>query len=263
MGSSGELLMKKTALSKPGILLISCIALLGVFGCYTNAPETARQNEPKPTVAGGDHFDGGTYCVQALPQAPSMPQAVHFSNKQNGSDGTSKDFESDLAGDKLDVTFRERRHATADDRPVTAAAVNNGPIHVPAITITVADGYTETVRTSHFERSDPHDWAMGTTLVAQAGTPWGLFIYKPDVTKVGTESISGFETTKYAVDTTHQSQLEKAAGLMGQLKDYNIVGNAWVAKQNSCVLQYQIDYEEDAKDGTVQKVHYEGGVTKP
>lgn len=52
-------------------------------------------------------------------------------------------------------------------------------------------------------------------------------------------------------------------GLIGErLKDYNIVGTAWVAKQRACVLQYQIDCEEDVKDGTVRNVHYEGSTTK-
>jgi hypothetical protein len=138
-----------------------------------------------------------------------------------------------------------------------------GPSTCQRGTVTVADGYAEIVQVSHYVRSNDHDWNMGATTVAQGGTPWGLFINKPPVTQVATETISGYETTKYAVDTIHQSQLEKSPGLIGgQLKDYNIVGTAWVAKQGTCVLQYQIDYEEDAKDGTVRKVHYEGFVTK-
>jgi hypothetical protein len=112
-------------------------------------------------------------------------------------------------------------------------------------------------------------FARTTTIGIWARPPWRKEVLLGGCSstnlrfQVATETISGYETTKYAVDTIHQSQLEKSPGLIGgQLKDYNIVGTAWVAKQGACVLQYQIDYEEDAKDGTVRKVHYEGSITK-
>jgi hypothetical protein len=80
---------------------------------------------------------------------------------------------------------------------------------------------------------------------------------------VGSENIGGYDTIKYSVDTTHQSKLEKLAGTMGQNgADYNITGFAWITKDTGCVLQYNIDDEETAKDGTVSKTHYEGTVTK-
>ena len=238
------------------------LALLATIGCSGKKPKDA-QNDDRKSTAASEHLDGGTYCVQTISQGPPVSQPVHFSNKQSESDGSSKDFESDLSSDKFDITFRERHRATSDDKPGSTPAVDNEPIHVPARTVNVADGYAELVQVSHYVRSNDHDWNMGATTVAQGGSPWGLFINKPPVTQVGTETISGYETTKYAVDTIHQSQLEKSPGLIGgQLKDYNIVGTAWVAKQGTCVLQYQIDYEEDAKDGTVRKVHYEGSITK-
>jgi len=253
----------EAVLSTRWILSGLCLALLATFACSSRTPKTAKNDDPKPATADGSHFDGGTYCVQTISQGSPMSQMIHFSNKENESDGSSKSFESDLSADKLDVIYHERRHATPDDKPFSKPAVNNGPFHVPAMTVTIADGYSDLVQTNHYTRSDSHDWGMGVTSVAQGATPWGLFIQKPNVTQVGTETIGGFETNKYAVDTTHQSQLEKSAGLMaGQLKDYNITGTAWVAKDLGCVLQYQIDYEEDAKDGSVRKVHYEGGLSR-
>ncbi len=250
-------------LSRGWLVLGLLLALLATIGCSSKKPKDAQNDDRKSTTAAREDFDGGAYCVQIISQGPPVSQPVHFSNKQTESDGSSKDFESDLSSDKFDITFRERHPATSDDKPGSTPAVDNGPIHVPARTITVADGYAELDQVTHYVRSQDQDWNMGVTTVAQGGTPWGLFIYKPQVTKVGSETISGYETTKYAVDTTHQSQLEKSPGLIGgRLKDYNIVGTAWVAKQAACVLQYQIDYEEHAKDGTVRKVHLEGSVTK-
>jgi hypothetical protein len=97
----------------------------------------------------------------------------------------------------------------------------------------------------------------------KAFAPWGLFIAKPEVKQVGTENVAGFDAVKYSVDTSQQSQLDKSPmTIMGGLTDYTIKGNAWVDKNQQCIVQYTIDYEEDRKDGTVKKTHYEGSTTK-
>jgi hypothetical protein len=239
------------------------LLLFATIACSKTKPKPMRHEDPKPVAPDIAQFDGGSYCVQTIPQGPSVTRAMHFSNKKSESDGSSADFESDLSADRFDVTLHQRHRATGADQASSTPAINDGPIHMPAMTTTIADGYADLVQTSHYTRSDQHEWAMGTTVVVQGGTPWGLFINKPTVTRLGSETISGFETDKYSVDTTRQTQMDKAALLMaGQLKDYNIVGTAWVAKQPACILQYQIDYEEDGKDGSVHKVHYEGGFTR-
>ena len=126
----------------------------------------------------------------------------------------------------------------------------------------IHDGFAEQTVTNHFTRSDAAGWRSGVTFMAQGGTPWGLFIYKPPVTRAGVENINGYGTIKYTVDTTHQSPMEKSAGFLRQLKDYNITGPAWVLKDSSCVLQYQIDDERVENDGRTSKTHYEGTITK-
>jgi hypothetical protein len=244
------------------VLFVLSLTILVTAACGKKA-RTANNDDLKPAAVAAANFDGGTYCVQTITQGPAPAQPLHFSNKENESDGSAKDFESDLSGDKFEVTLRQRHKATQYDKSGSTPAVDNGPIHSPSITTTVADGFAEVVQTNHYARSEPNQWSMGISTVAQGGTPWDLFINKPTTTKVGSETINGFETDKYAIDTTRQTQLEKSALLMaGQLRDYNIVGTAWVAKPEACIVQYQIDYEEDAKDGSVRKVHYEGGVTK-
>lgn len=250
-------------LPRQWILFGLFLTLLATIACSRQKPKVVQRTDPKPPASDAAHFDGGTYCVQAIPQGPPVSQAIHFSNKENESDGSLKDFETDLSSDKLDVAFHQRRPATQYDQPSTHPAMDQGGMHIPAQTLAIADGVVDFVETNHYSRSDAHQWAMGTTLVVQSGTPWDLFISRPLVTKVGSETISGFETDKYAIDTTKQTQMDKVATLMaGQLKDYNITGTAWVVKQAACILQYQIDFEEDSKDGSVRKVHYEGGATR-
>jgi len=104
---------------------------------------------------------------------------------------------------------------------------------------------------------------MAATSLAQGGTPWNLFVSRPTVNRAGDENLNGYDTVKYSVDTTHDSQTDKAALMMfSKLKDYNITGNAWVLKDPNCVLQYSLDYEQESKDGKASKTHYEGAVTK-
>jgi hypothetical protein len=237
--------------------LLGALLALSLNGCRekSSVKEKAESNSGRVTNPLARQFDGGSYCVQTFTQGPPPAQPLHFSNKVNESDGSAKDFEADLSGDTLDQTIRERHPATDMDRELAK---------LPGATaIAFRDGFAENTHTNHYNRADKAGWAAGGNGMALGGTPWGLFIAKPVVTQVGAETVNGYETMKYTIDTSHQSQLDKTPLLMsGQLKDYNITGTAWVLKDANCVLQYNIDFEQDEKDGTVKKTHYEGAVTK-
>ena len=241
------------------------LLLLAAPACNSKSSkriEEDKSSQSTNTTNRSEHFDGGTYCIQTFTQGPPPPQPLHFSNKITESDQSlrSKDFEADLSGDTLDIIHHDRWLATDDDRKFfeETRKFDDPKMVVRALHDRFAD---ETV-TNHFTRSDESGWRVGFTGVAQGGTPWGLFIYKPPVSRVGTENINGYDTIKYAVDTTHQSELEKSAGMLRQLKDYNITGTAWVLNGANCVLQYNIDDEQVSKDGKVSKTHYEGTVAK-
>jgi hypothetical protein len=240
-------------------LLCMFFMLALTAGCSGNSANTRGSDESNPpgNLAGSASrsLDGGTYCVQTLEQGQPVSAPLHFSNKVSQSDGSLKTFEADLTADKFDVTVHERRPATDLDRELNAGK-GVGPTPI-------VNGFAESIRTNHYSRSDASEWNMAATMVVQAGTPWGLFIEKPPVTEVGTENINGFETIKYAIDTTHQSHLEKSPMLVGEeIKDFNIIGTAWELKEKNCILQYAIDYEQEGKDGAIGKTHYEGAVAK-
>jgi hypothetical protein len=238
--------------------------LLTLVACSSKPKSrTDRTQAQLKETASQDHFDGGTYCVQTFLQGPPPAQPLHFSYKVIESDPSlkTKDYEADLAADTLDVIYHERWLASDEDR----AMINDTrKFDDPkSVVRTINNGYAEGTFINHYTRSDQSQWRMAATGLAQGGTPWNLFVSKPSVHRAGNEDLNGYDTIKYSVDTTHDSQSDKAALMMfGKLKDYNITGNAWVLKDVNCVLQYSLDYEEQSKDGKASKTHYEGAITK-
>jgi hypothetical protein len=240
------------------VVLAAVLLLLAFAGCTSRGRGSSESKESggarQPAAGNGEtEFVGGDYCMETIMQAP--PGApVHFAYQVNDSDGSSKSFDGELAGDTLDVTTHERRPATDFDREMASVPGAKPPV--------INQGFVESSRTSHYQRSDPSGWAEARLLVHGA-TPWTLFVLKPSSKKVGDDSVSGYPAIRYAIDTTHESALEKSPGDIGwAVKDYNITGSAWLMKDSGCILQYDIDLEKDGKDGKVSKTHYEGRTTK-
>lgn len=246
-------------------LILAAALPFAVAACTSKHSKVAtdeKTSKTAPASAPADNFDGGTYCVETFLQGPAPAQPLHFSNKVTESNPSlkTKDFEGDLAGDNFDLVHVYRWLATDDDRKLFEQTQKfTDPKMIQRV---IKDGYAEETVTNHFTRSDAVGWRGGIMSVAQGGTAWGLFIYKPPASRVGTENVNGYDTIKYAIDTTHQSSMEKSAGFLRQLQDYNITGTAWVLKDANCVLQYDITDTRTGKDGNVQTTHYEGTVTQ-
>lgn len=246
--------VRALAVANPVFLLLFFLA-----GCTSKPTPTAAETPaPKPP----EHFNGGTYCVQTFLQAPANSQALHFSNKITESDPSlkTKDFETDLAGDTVDLVHSDKWQATDEDRKFFEESKRFTDPKL--IDRKIDNGIAEETVRNHAARSDEVSWRGVMTSVAQGGTPWGLFIYKPPVTRVGDDKVNGYDVVKYSVDTRQQSATDKSAGMLRNLKDYNVTGTAWALKDGSCVLQYDITDTQTGMDGKVQTTHYEGSVAK-
>ncbi len=214
--------------------------------------EQASTHESNPVLRS---LDNSSYCVQNITQGPPSATPIHFSYKKDSTDGSSTDYEADLAGDTFDVTIHNRRPATDIDRQV-----NGVPGAKP---VSIHDGFAESLQTNHYNRSDDRGWVLAGNGVVLGVTPWQLFVTKPTVTQAGSENVIGYETTKYTVDTRQQSSIDKFAGSNGwNVKDYNITGTVWVTKDTACILEYTIDLEKIGKDDKVSETHYQGIMTK-
>jgi len=261
--------------SKQFLALNAAVPALGavlnlmIFSACTSKPKSpptsaTPTSQTVPTAApSGNQFDGGTYCVQTFLEGPAPAEGLHFSSQVVESDPTakSKDFQADYAGDAVDLVARDRWLATDQDKQFFEESKKFTDPKI--INRTINNGIAEETVTTHATRSDQISWRGVIISIAQGGTPWNLFVDKPKVNPVGPDSVNGFATIKYTVDTTHEGLTEKAAlTAFRRLENYEIVGNAWVLKDGNCVLQYNIDYQETGKDGKVRKTHYEGTVKK-
>src|SRR5208337_5193744 len=194
--------------SRCWILLAMGLLLLAAQGCTSRSSKRTQEDKTNQSTRTTNplerQLDGGSYCVQTITQGPPPATPIHFSNKENESDGSSKDFEADLSGDTFDLTFSERHPATDFDRKLNEDFAKVAP------PTPIKDGFAENTRTNHYTRSDQSGWRVGPNSVALGGTPWGLFVAKPTVTRVGTENINGYDTIKLALKTCIHGILDRA-----------------------------------------------------
>jgi len=212
--------------------------------------QNARQSRPVL-----HSLDDSSYCVQTIIQGPPSATPVHFSYKEDSTDGRFTDYEADLVGDTFDVTIHNRHPATDIDRQVSGVPGANP--------VSIHGGFAESLQTNHYKRSDARGWVLASNGVVLGATPSQLFVTKPTLTLAGSENLIGYDTARYTVDTRQLSSLDKFAWSQGwNVKDYNITGSVWVTKDTACILQYTIDLEKTGKDDQVSKTHYQGTVTK-
>jgi hypothetical protein len=212
----------------PKLCLVVVLTLVNA-ACNSAHHQTGNRDNASSsanTAANQQEFNPGLadLCLPSMAKSPSRP--FHFSTVKTSDAGTYAS-EADISQQTMDVTSRN----------------STGTI------------------TNHYPRSAGWDSAIAPLVLAGPGRE--LNMAKFAVKSLGPETVNGFDTIKYAVDTTHEDPLDKAGYLAGMnVKDYNIVGTAWLTKDTGCILKYDIDFEMDGKDGKVSKTHYEGAITK-
>ena len=183
----------------------------------------ADPNKFSPTSA--------SICLQQMIKNPPGP--LHLSFAEKVSDQESSSVEAEVTSATIDYT----RHKTSA-------------------------GQTST-NTRHLARAQLSEMELDFDVMGPV--PWhGELVAAQDATKsAGAERVNGFNTIEYSIDTANEPAAQKATfeSLMA-VKNYKIFGDAWVTSDTGCLVKYAIDFEQDAKDGSVKKTHFEGDVTK-
>lgn len=220
--------------------------LLGSLACNSGKPLKQKETKaPSSEAPAGNAVIVADYCLQTFMKT-APPSPVHFSYKASGSDRVKKSWEGDVTANTADFSMFSEQPSDPDLAENAAYKIH--------------DGLADFSNTFHYTRSDDHQWAMAPTMPVQTATPWSVFLSKPPIERVGPESVNGFETVKYTVDNSKQDLMERV-GFTGA-KDYIVNGTVWLTKDSGCILQWVMDSQTTQKDGTTDKTHFEGTVTK-
>ncbi|MFZ0212301.1 MAG: hypothetical protein WBE20_09245 [Candidatus Acidiferrales bacterium] len=209
--------------------LVMCGCKSGVGGTSGGSASSAESNAgPDPNKFSPT---GASLCMQQMIKNP--PEPLHLSFAETSSDNHAASVVADVTPATVDYTRRE-----------------------------TSNGQTTTT-TKHLARAQMSE--MELDFAVMGPVPWhGELVAAQDAARsAGEQSVDGFNALEYTIDTANEPASQKATfeSLMA-VKDYKIVGTAWVTSDTGCLVKYAIDLEQDKNDGSVKKTHFEGDVTK-
>lgn len=200
----------------------------GASGAAGRAMSSSAMNRPE-----ADKFSptAASLCLQQMIKNPPGPFHLSFAEK------ASDDHASSVVGDVTPAMIDYTRRETSNGQTTTT-----------------------TKRLAPAQMSE-----MELDFAVMGSVPWhGEMVAAQDAAKpAGMESVGGYNAMKYSIDTANEPAAQKATfeSLMG-VKDYKVVGDAWVTSDTGCLVRYAVGLEKDEKNGSVKKTHFEGNVTK-
>jgi hypothetical protein len=185
--------------------------------------KAARQSQRISTAASGANASWDLNCVYDRLQNP--PESFHYTYKHN-----QVAWEADLTPNTIDGTR------------------------------TAPDG----VRPIHGVRSDTDSWQSARanlSAISGMSSTFALVRNADSNVREGTESVNGFDTFRYSVDTTRAESVE--AGLYrATLGEGGFEkGTVWVTVQG-CPVKLALDAEMHLKDGRIQLDHYQEAIIR-
>ncbi len=215
------------------LLALAATGLLFLItsGCSSGIAPKGRESSGSPSQANASPAGSsgvprpslGCYADRTL----NAPAPFHLSWKLDDSTGHS-DWEADVTANTIDGTW------------------------------TNSTG----TRKIHGIRNDSSSWQM-----AFAAFPFGSqaghfrMLYGTAMTANGHETVNGYDTTKYAIDTTHASAADAVALTYALGAKGYITGTA-LADKEGCVVKFSLDEAFEQHDGTLDKEHLDVGMTK-
>jgi hypothetical protein len=211
------------------VVLFACGCKSGTDGTSGSSATGAESNaRPDPNKFSPT---GASLCLQQMIKNPPGP--LHLSFAERSSDNHASSVVADVTPATVDYTRRE---------------TNNGQT---------------TTTTKHLARAQMSE--MELDFAVMSPVPWhGELVAAQDAAKsAGEQSVDGYNTLKYSIDTANEPPSQKAVfdSLMA-VNDYKIAGTAWVTSDSGCLVKWAIDLEQDAKNGSVKKTHFEGDVSR-
>lgn len=222
---------KMVRVSRHLALAATGLLFLIASGCSSGTAPKGRESSASSSQANAKPAGGngvprpslGCYADRTL----NAPAPFHLSWKLDDSTGHS-DWEADITASTIDGTW------------------------------TNSTG----TRKIHGVRSDSSSWQMAFATFP-FGSQSGHFrmLYGTAMTANGHETVNGYDTTKYAIDTTHASAADAVALTYALGAKGYITGTAWADKEG-CVVKFSLDEAFEQHDGTLDKEHLDVGMIK-
>ena len=210
------------------IIAISSLGLTATFGCNAKPPieKKAARGAKMAPVAAATASPSLECFADRIRDAPAP---FHYSYKKDTSTMGKFNFEADVTADTIEGTM--------------VSSDGNKPIHGV--------------------RADARSWNLAVMVLATPlpASTLALVMNSSAVAPAGPETVNGFETTKYTIDTSRDTPADAALirNVMGA-KGF-VRGAVWATK-DGCMVRFAIDAEQDLRDQSVSKEHYEGAMIK-
>lgn len=152
--------------------------------------------------------------------------------------------------DSFHYTYKHNENAwEADVSPTAIEGTRSGP---------------DAARPIRGVRSDPDSWHsawMNLSAISAMSSTFALIRNADSNVREGTESLNGFDTVRYSVDTTRGSSEEAGLyratlGVGGFEK-----GTVWITAQG-CPVKFALDTEMHLSNGRIERDHYEEAIVR-
>jgi hypothetical protein len=212
-----------------GVCLMVSLAVMALSACNSGSGSSKARAEPASTSSGdsGSHVD--ILCVGDRLSNP--PEPFHYSYKYSGTAG-SIDNEADVTTQAIDIISKDSSGShtyhgiRSDENSWNAAILNLSSLRFTGLSARI-------------------DSLNGTSaLVSQ-----------------GTESVDGYNTSKYAIDTTRANSSDRQQFETLFNKGTFEKGTIWVSS-DGCAVKLMLDEAIVQNDGSVDKGHYELAVVR-
>jgi hypothetical protein len=222
----------KAALLKRGVLAVAGLALLAVSACRSGPPlknaEEKSGAQPNSVATARGSGDPGIDLNCVIDHIQNPPEAFHYSYNKDSSNPVHE--EADITPQTIDGSFK-----------------NNSAS-----------------RSFHGARSDAASWQgawSGLMGIAGMSSAVALVRNSSATVREGPEKVSGYDATKYSIDTARGTDVEKGLyrsvlGTGGFEK-----GTVWVTAQG-CPVKFVLDSELHPNNGSVETIHYEEAMVR-
>ena len=243
------LLSIKSAMKWKGWLLLACL----FAGCTVSTktdPASASTRAHQSSVASSSTASSLGEAVDKLQAAIDKPTArFHISFKKSNSDGFASQCEADVSPDGIVGQQTDYSPATKVGNDVFPAGTK--------------------VRQLNGTPLGSRDWSAARGGIEMAYLNSHIGDAQEGVTYVDEEETGGYAARHFDFDLSNTDATIKRAMGVGnhltggrQVKDFNMKGSAWIAKENGELVRFAFDTIFLFSNGDNSTTHYEGVVTR-